>query len=368
MKTLLALILLCSVIFANPNISLVSRNNEHLIVVEAAVQNPQISYTARDRNLLITIQSPSIRGMDETSSVQNHNNSVLSTMATRVVGDRIEILLRDFRLPAGNIQTRERPDAILFHLAQNPPNNNNARQNAAEIAEVAEDFPLSLIVSGSVANLRSQPSTSAEITGRVLQDARITATDKSGEWYAVNTQMGGAAWIHQSVVRRSGGAVVPVIAVVAPIPAVGGNAQHIVPAESTIAAPQNISISDIAAAAADIEEEEAVVQDTASEEDQRTSFSYRRRGRDPFLPLDRSSFIREGLPNINNISLVGVLFDSRNSVALFEERRNNEITAFSMRVGDPVVSGKLLRIEANKVIFLLREATFSYTIEMELNN
>ncbi|MDR0303425.1 MAG: hypothetical protein LBH98_01460, partial [Chitinispirillales bacterium] len=96
-------------------------------------------------------------------------------------------------------------------------------------------------------------------------------------------------------------------------------------------------------------------------------YAYQKSGRDPFLPLDKSSFIRDGLPNINNITLVGILYDVYDAIALFEEKKdNNTIISFSMKVGDPVVSGKLLRIEPNKVVFLMRESTFSYTVEKEL--
>jgi len=96
-------------------------------------------------------------------------------------------------------------------------------------------------------------------------------------------------------------------------------------------------------------------------------YAYRKKGRDPFLPLDKSNFIREGLPNVNNITLVGILYDDTDALALFEERNGSDITSFTMKIGDPVFSGKLLRIEPSKVVFLLRESTFSYTVEKELN-
>jgi hypothetical protein len=67
------------------------------------------------------------------------------------------------------------------------------------------------------------------------------------------------------------------------------------------------------------------------------------------------------------MTLVGILYDASGGLALFEERIGSEITAFSMKIGDPVVSGKLLRIEDGKAIFLLREANFSYTVIKELN-
>jgi len=217
--------------------------------------------------------------------------------------------------------------------------------------------PLPLIVRVNTANLRQLPSADAEIAGKSLQGEVLSATRKEGQWYAVRNRNGVQSWIHETLVtiaeenKVEGTAQNPVVK----------TNEHIVPIVPVVPA----TVNNIPQAEAEIEVVE--VQDTVPAPAPKVVFAYNRKGRDPFLPLDRTSFIREGLPNINDLTLVGILYDPQDGLALFEERRNNEIIAFSMKIGDPVVSGKLLRIESNKVVFLLREATFSYTVEMELN-
>ncbi|MGB7567864.1 MAG: hypothetical protein WBM07_08385 [Chitinivibrionales bacterium] len=86
-------------------------------------------------------------------------------------------------------------------------------------------------------------------------------------------------------------------------------------------------------------------------------------GRDPFLPLSQDE---EGpMPNIENLQLVGILYDAMDRIALLEDMRNKE-KAYALRENDPVRNGYLLRIQTDKVLFLINEMGISRTYAMKL--
>jgi hypothetical protein len=87
-------------------------------------------------------------------------------------------------------------------------------------------------------------------------------------------------------------------------------------------------------------------------------------GRDPFLPLSEDE---DGpLPNIENLQLVGILYDAMDRIGLFEDIRN-KTKAYALRENDPITNGYLLRIQTDKVLFLINELGISRTYAMKLN-
>jgi hypothetical protein len=87
-------------------------------------------------------------------------------------------------------------------------------------------------------------------------------------------------------------------------------------------------------------------------------------GRDPFLALAQNE---EGpLPNIDNLELVGILYDNTDRIGLFEDSRD-KTKAFALRENDPVKNGYLLRIQTDKILFLISEFGISRTYAMKLN-
>jgi hypothetical protein len=86
-------------------------------------------------------------------------------------------------------------------------------------------------------------------------------------------------------------------------------------------------------------------------------------GRDPFLPLSQDE--DGGIPNIENLQLVGILYNSRDRIALFEDMRNKE-KSYVLRENEPVRNGYLLRIQTDKVLFLINELGISRTYAMKL--
>jgi hypothetical protein len=87
-------------------------------------------------------------------------------------------------------------------------------------------------------------------------------------------------------------------------------------------------------------------------------------GRDPFLTLSQDE---DGpLPTIENLELVGILYDAMDRIGLFEDIRN-KTKAYALRENDPIKNGSLLRIQSDKVLFLINELGISRTYAMKLN-
>jgi hypothetical protein len=91
---------------------------------------------------------------------------------------------------------------------------------------------------------------------------------------------------------------------------------------------------------------------------------YRVYGRDPFLPIKQDE---EGpLPNVEKLKIVGILYDHSSRIALLEDMTNPG-NAFALRENDPVKNGYLVKIQSDKVVFLLNEFGISRTYSMKLN-
>ncbi len=94
---------------------------------------------------------------------------------------------------------------------------------------------------------------------------------------------------------------------------------------------------------------------------------YTQKGRDPFIPLLRDSLLQRGKASIEQLSLVGVLIDGREKVALFEDRGRKNF-AVTLRESDAVENGKLLKIFPDRVVFLLTEFGISRSFTLHLKN
>ena len=90
---------------------------------------------------------------------------------------------------------------------------------------------------------------------------------------------------------------------------------------------------------------------------------YRRFGRDPFVPYSREE--DSGLPSVENLELVGILYDESERVALLESREEGG-KAFALREHDPVRHGRVLKIQREKVVFLLDEDGIAHSFSLDL--
>jgi uncharacterized protein YgiM (DUF1202 family) len=86
-------------------------------------------------------------------------------------------------------------------------------------------------------------------------------------------------------------------------------------------------------------------------------------GRDPFVPLDPESLERSEFPDVEQMTLVGVMYDQADRIALVEDQANREI-AYALREGDRVDNGRVLKIQPRKVLFLLTEMGVSRTFSL----
>ena len=91
-----------------------------------------------------------------------------------------------------------------------------------------------------------------------------------------------------------------------------------------------------------------------------TYSSYGRR--DPFVPVSGPD---EGSVNIDGIKLVGIIWDPKEPIAIFEDVRNGGVT-YTLQEDDPINNGKIFKITASEVIFQLTEFGVSRRYSMLL--
>jgi hypothetical protein len=88
--------------------------------------------------------------------------------------------------------------------------------------------------------------------------------------------------------------------------------------------------------------------------------------RDPFGSLLSGEFVGDGEPglvDVGNLKLVGIAWDQADRFAMVEDPRG---FGYALREGDPVRSGKVLRINRTSVTFLQTMGGESNTITIEL--
>ena len=84
--------------------------------------------------------------------------------------------------------------------------------------------------------------------------------------------------------------------------------------------------------------------------------------RDPFIPFEEPEV--DGL-SIDEVQLVGIIWDSETPLAIFEDVRLKGIS-YTLREGDEVVNGNVYKISKNEVVFLLTEFGVSRKYTMVL--
>jgi hypothetical protein len=91
--------------------------------------------------------------------------------------------------------------------------------------------------------------------------------------------------------------------------------------------------------------------------------TYRVFGRDPFIPYFRDD--TGPYPDANNLTLVGILSDETDRIALLENKTDGDYS-YALRERDPVLNGSVWRIEPKKVTFLITEYGISRTHTLRL--
>ena len=224
-------------------------------------------------------------------------------------------------------------------------------------------------------NFRSAPSSDAgsRVLSQLPFGTALRGKEAKGSWLNIHLLDGTEGWIHSSMVLDSVH-VTPelwerIASVLHPVSEdTPSMSKEFVETESSVSLQQKpqaqFSLRPDEEGGAD--SSALVASSTAKVEE---PLLYKAYGRDPFLPLTVRNAARPALPKVDNVNIVGIIYSSdptASRFALVEESIDGAATTFTLKEGDAVENGRLLRIEAEKVIFLLREADVSYTVDKKL--
>ena len=84
--------------------------------------------------------------------------------------------------------------------------------------------------------------------------------------------------------------------------------------------------------------------------------------RDPFVEI--KGLVEEGI-NIDQVELVGIIWESDVPMALLVESKNPSIS-YTLKEGDKILNGKVLKITQTDVLFLIQEFGVSRRYSMGL--
>ncbi len=84
--------------------------------------------------------------------------------------------------------------------------------------------------------------------------------------------------------------------------------------------------------------------------------------RDPFIPLKNTEV--DGV-SIDEIRLVGIIWDEKSPLVLLEDVRVDGVS-YTLREGDPIINGKVLKITRKEVIFQVSEFGVTRRFSMPL--
>ncbi|MCX7726523.1 MAG: SH3 domain-containing protein [Chitinispirillaceae bacterium] len=203
-------------------------------------------------------------------------------------------------------------------------------------------------------NVRAKPSVDANVISKLNYGELVDVILEEGKWYKIekNNQKG---YVYSSLLKE----------------------ESVDTAKEKVIVSTVEEINSIRKVSAITDEPEKIISETTAvvflrdETDSAKStvnrvIRYNGRGRDPFVPILPSTLSVDGLPFVDNLILVGILYDDIDRIALCEDQHNNS-KPFSLREGDAVVNGKVLKIYKDKVVFLITEygISRSYTLRLE---
>ncbi|MDO5576063.1 MAG: SH3 domain-containing protein [Fibrobacter sp.] len=197
-----------------------------------------------------------------------------------------------------------------------------------------------LFASKDFINVRSGPSMDSDVVDQLKTGNKLEVIQKQGVWVNVvyNSKKG---WVHNSLLV-SNNAVASAEAEKKPeIPLVNEPGDNV----------RKVSLQ--------------LPEKTEPEEEYK--IKYRGSGRDPFVPLINDTISESGMPLIENLRLVGILFGNDEKIALLEDLKTNN-RPFALREEDKVDNGKLLKIYKNKIVFLITEFGISRSLTMNLSS
>jgi hypothetical protein len=109
------------------------------------------------------------------------------------------------------------------------------------------------------------------------------------------------------------------------------------------------------------EDTDSLAMDAEDGSDDRITYSSFGR-RDPFIEL--KGVVSDGV-NIDGVELVGILWESEHPMVLLSDTRNPGVS-YTLKEGDPILNGKVLKITQDEVLFLINEFGVSRRYTMTL--
>lgn len=192
-------------------------------------------------------------------------------------------------------------------------------------------------------NFRSEPASKgrANIIAVLEKGVQGELLSRSGDWLKIKTTRSGkVGWVHNGLVSLRSADVMddPEVEV-----DVDKKSNPVVAASST---------------------KNAIKEKVVSEKP--TIRKYRVFGRDPFLPLDKCDFLLPDLPNVEEATLVGIIYDNMDRIALIETKGKDGVESHTLRENTTVFNGRVLKIKESEVVFLISEAMYSRQFVMKM--
>jgi hypothetical protein len=228
---------------------------------------------------------------------------------------------RDGHVVSRSTETQRRPiQRVSRTTGREPPAKTSTPLSTREPSNNDRDNRNELVITTDNVNVRSSPGTgpTSTVLLKLSAGTHVEEIGGKGDWKRIKTKLGIMGWVHNSLLREPTD-------------------------ESGAADGQGRDSSGV-----------------------RKKVAYTSFGRDPFVALSR--FDETELPYVENLTLVGILFDEQEKIALFEERDKSgkNIRAWSLHENDKVINGRLLRIQRREAVFLLEEMGIARTYRFSL--
>ncbi len=279
---------------------------------------------------------------------------------------------------AEETEKKSKPTPPRMAMAETKKNQRKAetspKQQKAPVVEANTSEPdVRLVVIKDGVNFRSEPSTAGKtsIIGQLEIGTIGTELEKKGSWHKMATDQS-TGWIYSSLVKDSAAVREQTWEKIAEKRASEKASGEDIIASLEQNAPGTPEKLQTGTPKTETDSPKALPENQAETakpipEPKPTvprKVTYTMRGRDPFLALKADDGPAD-LADLDRVRLVGVLFDNDDRVALLEQD-GDKGSAYALREGDAVKKGKVLRIQREKVFFLITEFGLSRTIVLGL--
>jgi hypothetical protein len=232
-------------------------------------------------------------------------------------------------------------------------------------------------------NLRSEPSsaTADNIIASLSRGTKVAQMEVKGQWRRVKLSDGTIGWVHGSMVVESTASTEDKTAETADVEAPAAAKPAVlsveVPVVPVAKPPEPASLPVQPALVTPAPPADSASLSAATDSPTQASYAdsaippvanmivYHKFGRDPFVAISAQDMVQDGLVNAETSLLVGILYDNNERIALLEDQIQGGV-AYALREGDPVVKGKLIKIQRDRVVFLLNEFGASHPFSLTL--